>query len=108
MTARARNLKPFPKGKSGNPSGRPRVKSVQLEKLFADVVDDHWPAILKALVAKAKRGDVRAIETLLDRRFGKVRQDMTIETENPLLALIAMDEESRLKYLHKLRQKAHD
>lgn len=73
------NSKPFKKGQSGNPNGRPK-KLPELDKLLADVLGEEKEgitaaeAILKALRAKAAKGDVRAIEVLLDRAYGKAKQ----------------------------------
>lgn len=73
------NSKPFKKGQSGNPNGRPK-KLPELDKLLADVLGEEKDgitaaeAILKALRAKAAKGDIRAAEVLLDRGYGKARQ----------------------------------
>jgi hypothetical protein len=70
------------KGETGNPNGRPR-KLPELDKLLADVMGEEKDglsaaeAILKALRAKATKGDIRAAEVLLDRAYGKAKQ--TIE-----------------------------
>jgi len=75
------NLEPhnFKKGQSGNPKGRPK-KIPEIDKLLADVLGEEKngtiaaEAILKALLSKATKGDVRAAEVLLDRAYGKARQ----------------------------------
>jgi len=76
------NLKPFKKGQSGNPKGRPK-KLPQLDVLMAEVLGEEnkdgltaAEAILKALRAKAAKGDVRAAEVLLDRAYGKAKQSI--------------------------------
>lgn len=75
------NLKPFKKGQSGNPKGR-APKLPDLHILLADVLGKESngrtaaEAILTALQAKAAKGDVRAAEVLLDRAWGKVKQDI--------------------------------
>jgi hypothetical protein len=77
------NLKPFKKGESGNPNGRPK-KLPELDKLLADVLGEEkdgitaGEVILKALRAKASKGDVRAAEVLLDRAYGKAKQTMDV------------------------------
>lgn len=76
-------LKPFEKGESGNPNGRPK-KLPELDKLLADVLGEDKDgieaakAILMALRAKATKGDVRAAEVLLDRAYGKAKQDLNV------------------------------
>ena len=73
------NNKPFKKGQSGNPNGRPK-KLPQLDVLLGNVLGEEKDglsaaeAILKALRAKATKGDVRAAEVLLDRAYGKAMQ----------------------------------
>lgn len=78
--------KPFRKGKSGNPKGRPqgaRNRSTVLKELLETVCDFHNPLtltkqtadletqVMTALVAKARRGDVIAIREILDTVYGK-------------------------------------
>lgn len=78
------NLKPFKKGESGNPNGRPK-KLPEIDKLLADVLGEDKEgvtaaeAILKALRAKASKGDIRAAEVLLDRAYGKAKQSLDIQ-----------------------------
>ena len=73
------NNKPFKKGQSGNPNGRPK-KLPELDKLLADVLGEEKDgvtaaeAILRVLRAKAAKGDLRAAEILLDRGYGKPKQ----------------------------------
>jgi hypothetical protein len=75
--------KKFKKGQSGNPNGRPK-KLPELDKLLADVLGEEkngvtaGEVILKALRAKAAKGDVRAAEVLLDRAYGKAKQTMDV------------------------------
>jgi hypothetical protein len=76
--------KPFPKGVSGNPKGRPK-KLPQIDVLLADVLGEEnsdgieaAKIILMALRKKAAQGDVRAAELLLDRAYGKSKQQMDV------------------------------
>jgi hypothetical protein len=90
------NIEPhkFKKGQTGNPNGRPR-KLPALDKLMADVLGEEkdgitaGEAILKALRAKATKGDVRAAEVLLDRAYGKPKQtsETTLKTTEPLVII---------------------
>lgn len=76
--------KKIPKGQSGNPNGRPK-KIPELRELLANVLGDEKDgksaaeAILMALRNKAIKGDVRAAELLLDRAYGKAKQDVDVE-----------------------------
>lgn len=73
--------KPFPKGKSGNPNGRPK-KLPEIDKLLADVLGEEKDgvtaadAILRKLRAMAASGNIRAAEILLDRAYGKAKQQI--------------------------------
>lgn len=75
--------KKMKKGETLNPNGRPK-KLPELDKLLADVLGEEKDgvtaaeAILKALRAKATKGDIRAAEVLLDRGWGKAKQSMDI------------------------------
>ena len=76
----------FKKGVSGNPKGS--VKKIPaLDVLLADVLGEEKDgieaakAILMALRSKAVKGDVRAAEVLLDRAYGKAKQNLTLEGE---------------------------
>lgn len=77
------NLKPFPKGVSGNPKGRPK-KLPELDKLLADVLGEEKDgvtaadAILRKLRAMAAQGNIRAAEILLDRAYGKSKHTMDL------------------------------
>lgn len=71
----------FPKGKSGNPNGRPK-KCPPLDELIDKVLGEEKDgitaaqAILMTLRKKAAAGDVRAAELLLDRAYGKSKQSI--------------------------------
>ena len=85
----------FKKGKSGNPNGRP-PKLPELHVLLANVLGKEGKdgltaaeEILNALHAKAKKGDTRAAELLLDRAYGKPKQtnETTLKTTEPLVII---------------------
>jgi hypothetical protein len=71
--------------KSGGATGGGRPKKLpELRELLANVLGDEKDgktaaeAILMALRAKAAKGDVRAAELLLDRAYGKPKQDVDL------------------------------
>jgi hypothetical protein len=83
----------FKKGQTGNPKGRPR-KLPELSVLLADVLGEQTKEgltaaedILRAMYARARKGDTRAAELLLDRAYGKPKQsiDNNITTTEPLV-----------------------
>jgi hypothetical protein len=77
----------FKKGQSGNPNGRPK-KLPHLEELLADILGEDKEgitaaeAILRALRAKATKGDIRAAEVLLERAYGKAKQGIELSGPN--------------------------
>ncbi|MCU0473401.1 MAG: DUF5681 domain-containing protein [Bacteroidales bacterium] len=68
------NLKPFKKGVSGNPAGRPlTIPSIDI--LLSEVfTEKERISILTSLKKQAQKGNIRAIEIILDRLYGKVKQ----------------------------------
>lgn len=79
------NIEPhkFPKGKSGNPKGRPKMPNIKdaIAVILADEKEGKTAldAILMALRAKAVKGDVRAAQELMDRAYGKAK--MTVDNQ---------------------------
>ena len=77
----------FKKGQSGNPNGRPRVLPDLKEKIAEMLSEEKsgitgLDAIIKALLAKAAKGDTRAAQELLDRYYGKSVQKTDINLES--------------------------
>lgn len=71
----------FKKGQSGNLNGRPK-KLPELDILLSDVInDDTAKGILNAMIAKARKGDVRAAELILNRAYGKPKENEGLPTE---------------------------
>ena len=84
-----KNLKPFQKGKSGNPNGRPK-KLPELDELLKDILLDETNGktqielIVRTLVKQSLKGDIRASEILLNRSYGKVKESIELEdNKNP-------------------------
>ncbi len=80
------NLRPFRKGQSGNPKGRP--KSITLSEAYrrelakVDPNDEQKRTFAEVLagqtILKAKGGDVAAIKEIADRTEGKAKQSITL------------------------------
>lgn len=125
------NSKPFPKGVSGNPNGRPRkfvstlkgmgyknsevADSIQsmlamtIEEL-KDIYQNPESTVLEKTVAGAikksiEKGDLHSIEILLSRVFGKPKESVKIDSpvpENSPLRQLTLEE---LKALARSRQR---
>jgi hypothetical protein len=86
------NLKPFKKGDDSrrNKAGRPKLPDLKeaIAKVMAEEKDGMTAleAILKALRAKAAKGDVRAAQELLDRGYGKALQKVEQDTNHTINA----------------------
>lgn len=82
------NLKPFKKGNDprrnlkGAPPVLPGLKEA-LEKVLTEQKDGMTglEAVFVALRTKAIRGDVRAIQEILDRYYGKVKQEFDLSNK---------------------------
>jgi hypothetical protein len=78
-------LIPFVKGHKGGP-GRPKMpdlKEIMAKVLGAENGDGKTEAeaIIDAMKKRAKQGDVKATQLLLDRGFGKVKESLDITTD---------------------------
>jgi len=75
------NLKPFKKGHDPrrNLDGRPQLIDLK-EAIHDEVGDDGIRTVIKALYNKAIKGDVRAIQELLDRGYHKPTQHTDVTT----------------------------
>jgi len=91
MAAKDIEAHQFKKGQSGNPKGRP--KKPDIDQYLIDALNDERngitaiEAIIKTLIAKAVKGDVRAAQELLDRLYGKSSQRITHagDTNDPVV-----------------------
>ena len=66
----------FVKGNKANPGGRKRSDLSISALIDAVVTEADWMFIIGTLKKRARRGDIKAIDMLLDRRFGKAMQPL--------------------------------
>ena len=110
MGGRIQNLKPWPRGVSGNPGGRPRKRLItdELERLLQEEAPDKngqtWAtAIAEALLRQAITGDVRAIAELANRVEGKPLQavDLHLDPSNDIQNLTEEELNERIVELER-------
>jgi len=91
----------YKKGQSGNPKGRPKLPD--LKKILAESLNEKRigkdgkkhraiDVVINTLIVKAAKGDVRAIELLLDRGYGKPNQALQVTNVNIDVARPADDD----------------
>ena len=77
------NLKPFKKGfdpRRNLEGAPPKIRS--LDVLMAEVIGDEGIVnVLEALQKQALKGNVNAIQIMLDRQFGKPKQSLEIDAK---------------------------
>ena len=82
------NGKPFEPGKSGNPSGRPKVAD-EIKEAFAKAT----PNAIRVLISILNNDDskdadrLRAAETILDRHLGKAVQHVDMEGQVNVISI---------------------
>lgn len=70
----------FKPGQSGNPNGRPKLPDLT-EMIFDEVGEEGLRAAILKLGQLAKNGNIKAIQELLDRGYGKSKQSVAYEGE---------------------------
>lgn len=104
------NLKSTVKGQILNPKGRPK-KLPKLDVLLAKVLGTEDPngvteaeKILKSLQAMAKKGNVRAAEILLDRSYGKVKQQIEVDDVTKINRPIVVETKEQAEALQAVKE----
>ena len=67
----------FPKGISGNPTGRPKGSKDRRTAILRDLLEPHADALIKKAVALGKAGDVQALRLCLERLLPPLKAEIT-------------------------------
>ena len=80
VAGRIENLKPWKPGQSGNPGGRPKTRLIDeaLEELLLSNDSELALAIAKRLLARAKKGELRAIQLVAERVQGRPKRHLEV------------------------------
>ena len=76
-SARKQRGRPFVKGRSGNPSGKAKGARHKTTLIAEKLMSDDAAAIVKAVVTKARDGDMTAARIILD-RIAPARRDSPV------------------------------
>jgi hypothetical protein len=91
--------RPFTRGQSGNPAGKPRGTRHRVTVLAEKLMQDDTDAVVRAVIDAAKGGDMTAARLILDRiaparkgcpiSFPLPKIDTTADVTNALSAVVA-------------------
>jgi hypothetical protein len=81
-TAGKQRGRPFPRGKSGNPRGKPKGARHKTTLLAEKLMSDDAEAVVRAVVEAAKGGDMTAARIILD-RIAPVRKGRPVQFDLP-------------------------
>lgn len=76
-TAKKQRGKPFEKGASGNPNGRPKGSRNKATLAMQELLDDEAEEITRIVINRAKKGDMTAIKLVME-RICPPRRDMPV------------------------------
>jgi hypothetical protein len=83
VAGRIENLKPWPKGVSGNRAGRP--KGDLASEIAQAVFENNPEAIYNGMLRRLKKGDARVFKVLAERGYGKVKEQVEVDFSESLV-----------------------
>jgi len=83
-TARKQRGRPFAKGESGNPNGRPVGSRHKVSLLVEQLIENEAEALTRAALMLAKAGDGALLKALLD-RLAPPRRERPVQVDLPPL-----------------------
>ena len=85
------NLIPFKKGDTRiNRKGRPRISNL-IQAIDQNMSQEDLDEIIQKLIALAKNGNMKAIEFIIERLYGKQPQVVEMEREKQLVILAGQE-----------------
>ena len=87
MGGRIQNLKPWPKGVSGKPGGRP--KGDPSSEIARAVFENNAEAIYRVMARALTKGNARVFAVLADRAYGKVKAEFETDGSEAILEALA-------------------
>ena len=79
--------KPWPKGKSANPGGRPHDHAAEIAR---NVLEENKEAIYLGLTERAIEGNAYTFKELAERAYGKLKEKVELSGDDVLLAALAL------------------
>ena len=108
--------KPFPKGVSGNPFGRPKgqknwdtIFELALEKIVKEkklpIKDPEAEMVIKAVIESLK-GNYNYFKDLMDRKYGKPKESIDLGAgEKPVVVKIILDKKETEEVAKRIEEK---